>query len=123
MPVLDWSGTAAWIALIVAIISPFATTILTNRYNLKIKKMELFQIRKIGVIESYLKAASNAAYTNGIPNDFAEMSAVIFLYAPPELHKKIRELNKVLEHGSFVPDVITLLEDVSIALRNETQIS
>ena len=42
---VDWSATAAWIALVISIISsflgPIITTILTNRYQLKLRKMDL----------------------------------------------------------------------------------
>lgn len=42
---VDWSATAAWIALAISItgtiLSPIITTILTNRYQLKLKKVDL----------------------------------------------------------------------------------
>lgn len=44
---LDWSATAAWIALIISVagtvIGPIATAVLTNRHQLKIYKLELSQ--------------------------------------------------------------------------------
>lgn len=44
---LDWSATAAWIALIISIIGtitgPLVTTLLTNRHQLKLREMEFKQ--------------------------------------------------------------------------------
>lgn len=38
---IDWSATAAWIALAISIISPAITTILTNRHQLKLRKLDI----------------------------------------------------------------------------------
>lgn len=65
--ITDWSAAAAWIALIVAIISPVITTVLNNRFQLKLKDRELMVRRKLDVIEGYLKAVSDASYATGVP--------------------------------------------------------
>ena len=38
---IDWSATAAWIALAISIISPAITTILTNRHQLKLRELDI----------------------------------------------------------------------------------
>lgn len=42
---IDWDATAAWAALAISIvgsiISPIITTILTNRYQLKLRQMDI----------------------------------------------------------------------------------
>lgn len=38
---IDWSATAAWIALAISIISPAITTILANRHQLKLRKLDI----------------------------------------------------------------------------------
>ena len=41
---IDWSATAAWIALAISIISPAITTILTNRHQLKLRELDIQEI-------------------------------------------------------------------------------
>lgn len=119
---IDWSATAAWVALVVAIVSPIATAVINNRHQIKMKKLELFQQRKIETIESYLRAASNASYTIGVPDDFAECGALVLLYAPQDLHEKIIQLNKALEGTGFNSETSSLLYDVAAALKHEAEI-
>jgi len=119
---IDWSVTIAGIALIVAIISPVATTILNNRFMLKIKKWEISSQRKLEIIEGYLNSASDSAYSDGVLDDFAKYRATIFLYAPNNLHNKIRELNQAVEGTRFSSETAELLYEVAIALRKEAQI-
>lgn len=44
---VDWSATAAWIALVISIIgtvaSPLITTVLTNRHQLKLRALDIKQ--------------------------------------------------------------------------------
>lgn len=44
---IDWSATAAWVAVIISVVGtvvgPIATAVLTNRHQLKIRKLELRQ--------------------------------------------------------------------------------
>lgn len=52
---IDWSATAAWIALIVSIVgtitSPLITTLLTNRHQFKMRKLEMETIAKTKYID------------------------------------------------------------------------
>lgn len=47
MQPIDWNATAAWIALAISItgtiVGPIVTTILTNRHQLKLRKMDILQ--------------------------------------------------------------------------------
>lgn len=47
MQPIDWSATAAWIALAVSItgtiVGPIVTTILTNRHQLKLRKLDIYE--------------------------------------------------------------------------------
>jgi len=69
---LDWSATAAWIALAISIIGtivgPIVTTILTNRHQLKIHQMESYdkaQAEKNQIIRDCISnIGSCVAYAN-----------------------------------------------------------
>lgn len=53
---LDWSATAAWIALIISVagtvIGPIATSMITNRHQLKLRKLDLKQKERDNKIDS-----------------------------------------------------------------------
>lgn len=117
---IDWNATLTGIALVAAIVSPVITTVLTNRFQLKLKKLESAQ-KKSNVIDEYLKGASLSAYTLGVEEKFEEYRALIFLYASEEHHEKIRQLNKAIENTQFSDQTSALLYDVAQALRAEEE--
>lgn len=119
---IDWNATLTGIALIAAIISPIITTVISNRFQIKLKKLELIEQRKLDVIDGYLKSVSDASYTLGIPDEFAQYKSIIFLYAPENIRGKVKELNKAVEHTCFDENTSALLYDVAQALRTENKI-
>lgn len=120
---IDWNAALTGVALVAAIVSPVITTILTNRFQLKLIDRELLDQRKLDVINGYLEAASGSAYVTGVQEDFQRYRALILLYAPKELHDKIKTLNKAIECTSFSDETSALLYDVAEALRAENKIS
>ena len=44
---IDWNATAAWIALAISItgtiVGPIITTILTNRHQIKLRKLDIYE--------------------------------------------------------------------------------
>ena len=56
---IDWSTTAAWIALAVAVLSPLLTALINNHHNRKMKMLEIFHARRFEAISAYLVAAGN----------------------------------------------------------------
>lgn len=122
MIIIDWNATLTGIALVAAIISPVITTLLTNHFQLRMKKSDLLDQRKLDVISGYLEAASEALYSFGIPKSLQQYSAVIFLYAPRGLHEKIRQLNELLGGTEYTDECAALLYDVADALRTENKI-
>ena len=116
----DWNATLTGIALVAAIVSPVITTILTNRFQLKLKKLEAVQ-KKTNVIDEYLKGASLSAYTLGVEEKFEEYRALILLYVSEEHHEKIQQLNRAIENTQFSDQTSALLYDVAQALRAEEE--
>lgn len=119
---IDWSASAAWIALVVAIIAPVLTTIINNRHQEKMKEHELFEARKLDAIENYLRYAGKASYQIGVPEEFAFYKATIYLYASPAIHDKISKLNKLIEDTNFSDETAQLLSEVAIDLRHENKV-
>lgn len=104
---LDWSATAAWVALIVSIVSavagPLITTILSNRHQLKLLKIELYQKRKMEAIENYLKVCSSYIGRRTIREETEYLKAYgeIFLFAPKSTWESIERLDFELKKPDF----------------------
>ena len=119
---IDWSATAAWIALAVAIISPIITTIITNYHQSKLKRLEIMEQRGLSIIENYLAVTSKEILTTGISEPYQKCYAQIFLYAPKSIYSDLEELNTLIcnpANGMF-PDkerCTVLLLKISKALR------
>ena len=103
----------ALIAAISAIIAPVITAFINNRYQLKIRKIELYEQKRIDVINSYSKSLN--AYLNNICGnteyEFAQHKQAIFLYAPKSTWKIIEKINKNIDERKF-DDARNLLPDL-----------
>lgn len=119
---IDWSATASWIALTVAIVSPIITTIISNHHQAKMKHLEIIEKRGLDVIENYLAITSREILTTGISEPYQKSYAQIFLYAPSSIHPALEEINTLIYkpvNGMF-PDkekCTTLLIKISKALK------
>lgn len=119
---IDWSATAAWIALAVAIISPVITTIISNHHQARMKHLEIIEKRGLDIIENYLAITSREILTTGISEPYQKSYAQIFLYAPKSIHSDLEELNTLIYNpidGMF-PDkekCTALLIKISKALK------
>lgn len=119
---IDWSATAAWIALVVAIVSPVITAIISNHHQAKMKHLEIIEKRGLDVIENYLAITSREILTTGISDSYRKSYTQIFLYAPSSLHPAIEELNTLIYNpvDGMSPDkekCTTLLIKISKALK------
>lgn len=136
MPVIpndvDWSATAAWIALVVSIVGtivgPIVTTILTNRYNLKLHKLTFQEkmdsereqiirecISGIGLVLSFMDTNNLAIFSKTFYN--------VYPYVPLSDWEKLDSFSRcILEHNaaaasSMLPEVIHLLNGLLVTER------
>lgn len=69
---LDWSATAAWVAVIISVIGtvvgPIATAIITNRHQLKLYKIELNQKEHDDKINSIRECISGISSVLACPS-------------------------------------------------------
>ena len=61
-----WSWTIAVILGLSAIISPIATAIINNKYQLKLKNIEVYELSKRTALENFIKNACNYKYSSSI---------------------------------------------------------
>ena len=118
----DFTSSAAGIALIVSIASPIITTVLNNRFQLKLHRSKLIDERRLSIYENYLKYVSYASTKVNNSTEFTYYKSMIFLYAPVDLHDKIAELNTLAEKSHSSKEFSTLLSEVARGLSQEDKI-
>lgn len=105
-PNVDWSATAAWIALAISIIgtiaSPLITTWLTNRHQLKLHKLnirrdslEKYEAHRFETINSFFQKVGGYLVCFNDDNKLHECNAVfhcVYQYVPQKLWPKLDEL-------------------------------
>ncbi len=114
---MDASALAAWIALIVAIISPILTAIINNRHQTKMKKIEMSIASKLKIIEDYLSSAGQIIYHNGEASTESYSIAIgrIYSASPRFLWEKISLLDEMIYSRNW-EDAHTQFLQISQAL-------
>lgn len=102
---MDWSATAAWIALVISILgtiaSPLITTWQTNKHQLKLRELDIkekalsdYQTRRRNAIENFL--SSTSGYFANCDNDSREICCknffLVYPYAPKSIWSSLDEL-------------------------------
>lgn len=100
---MDASALAAWIALIVAIISPILTAIINNHHQTKMKKIEMSTASKLKIIEDYLSSTGQVIYHNGESDTESYSISIgrIYSAAPRFLWEKISILDEMIYSGNW----------------------
>ena len=114
---MDASALAAWIALIVAIISPILTAIINNHHQTKMKKIETSIASKLKIIEDYLSSAGQIIYHNGEASTESYSIAIgrIYSASPRFLWEKISLLDEMIYSRNW-EDAHTQFLEISQAL-------
>lgn len=106
---VDWSATAAWIALAISItgtiVGPIITTILTNRYQLKLRELDIkqsafdsYNSNRFDAINTFIsKAGRCLSYLDeNSVMDFGGAYHCVYQYVPTEYWDKLDEFYDVL---------------------------
>lgn len=128
---IDWNATIAWIAFGVAVITPCVTTFLNNRFQLKLKNIEIHQklqneyLQKLSsVYTSYLEATSKILIDNNYLDELTNYSRayhVIFLYLPTELHSSLEQLDVLISNKQYDKDSKDLLLHITKMLSDQLE--
>lgn len=105
MPVIDWSATAAWTAVIISItgtvVGPLITAIITNKHQLKLREMDIKQCTveqreniRLTTITAFI---SNIGKCLAIPDDdniaaVGQVFHTVYQYVPNELWPSLDNL-------------------------------
>lgn len=100
---IPWTAIISGVTLIAAILSPILTTIINNRYQLKLRKSEFLEKHKAEVIENYLKNVG--AVINNPSNEnfekFGFNSKEVYLYISPDHWSLLDEIENQIEKCDY----------------------
>ena len=129
---VDWSATAAWIALAISIVgtiaSPIITTILTNRYNLKLHKLT-FKEQQIERKEKVLQDCISAIGTctglsySAVMAECGKVFFNVYAYVPESEWDKLGMFYNALNSmnvdqvNALRPSIIHMLSSILVSLR------
>ena len=132
---MDWSATAAWIALVISVtgtfLGPIVTTILTNRHQLKLRKLDIEEKQADSLNTARITAIENFVCYVGqcIVNPTHEHKALcgkyffqVYAYVPrslwdslDDLYVQINERNWDVAKTSFneiAKPLVLILKDI-----------
>jgi len=93
---IDWSSTAAWIALAIAIIIPILNSIISNRHAIKLKELDFFQKTRMEMLSQYIDETSSEIKYTGHSEEYEKIYNKIFLYAPEDVWADIEKLDLMI---------------------------
>lgn len=111
MPKIDLTISISVIVALCAIISPILTTIINNRYQLKLKKLELEQenikntvLYKRNIFENYLKYSGERISFADVSaqKDYGEYYFLALTYAPDDLRSEMVKANGYMESHDYI---------------------
>ena len=100
---IPWTAIISGVTLIAAILSPILTTIINNRYQLKLRKSEFLEKHKAEVIENYLKNVG--AVINNPSNEnfekFGFNSKEVYLYVSTDHWTLLDDIENLIKNRQF----------------------
>ena len=94
----------ACITTVSAIAAPIITALINNRFQLKLKQLEIYEKKRIEVINRYVSSVSSYVTkpSSSSEDDLFVIMNSVFLYAPPKVWKDISNLNSLINNHNLV---------------------
>ena len=94
---MDWSGIVSGIALIVAVLSPFFTAMITTRSEEKRQQIAFYNVHRAEVIEAYIRATGAVLkYADQASLlEYGRCYGEVLLYAPDDVRRDIVKLEDI----------------------------
>lgn len=133
MPQIELTITISVILALAAIISPIFTTIINNRYQLKVKKLELKQkeyeqtiLYKRNIFENYLRYLNDVLQnpTDKSLSGYAQYYPLAFMYLPPDVQQKLSIVNHKIGQSlgqSARASIVDEIDEIIICISTELQ--
>jgi hypothetical protein len=120
LPKLDLSFTITAIVALISLISPIITTLLNNRHQLKIRKLELAQkhnentvLYMRNIFENYVSALSKVSSYATVESitEYGKYYSLAYMYLPENLQSEMSKINKLVIARDY-DNIAPLLEDL-----------
>lgn len=113
----DSTVNFALLLTLCSIVLPTITTILNNRHQIKIRKMDFNFDKKFATIEAYIEAVGCCIELNSLANvsRYNKAKGMLYLYVPKKLRKKIGELDACIK-SNRIDEAKKLFDDLCISL-------
>lgn len=138
MPVVpnnvDWSATAAWIALVVAILSPAITAYFTNQHQLKLRKIDIeekaidvYEKHRFETISTFLSQAGRFLSHPNTANmdNFGERFHSIYQFVPESSWQSYDEFYNLCISSNYVEArkrFLTISHELNAILKESHQL-
>lgn len=89
------------IALLTSILSPVITAWIQKRYELKMKRLDVYETRRLNAIENYTKAIQSSIVSGGTSPEYREHGSVIRIYAPESVYTCLDQIDELLHEAEY----------------------
>ncbi len=129
MPQIELTITISVILALAAIISPIFTTIINNRYQLKIRKLEVKQkeyeqsiLYERNIFENYLRYLNDVFQnpTKESLSGYAQYYPLASMYLPPNVREKLSAVNHKLGQSAYA-NIVDEIDEIIICISAELQ--
>lgn len=89
------------IALITSILSPIAVMFIQKYFDLKMKRMDVYEKRKLDAIENYTRAIQSSIVSPGTSSEYRQYGSIIRFYAPESVYDTLDQIDKLLDQAEY----------------------
>lgn len=113
----DFTVNFALLLTLCSIVLPTITTILNNRHQIEMRKMNFNFDKKFATIEAYIEAVGCCIELNSLANvsKYNKAKGMLYLYVPKKLRKQISELDVCIK-SNRIDEAKKLFDDLCISL-------
>lgn len=124
MPKIDLTISISVIVALCAIVSPILTAIINNRYQIKLKRLELSRqeykdsvLYQRDICENYLKYAGRCIYyaDHDALKDYGEYYYSALMYVPPDIQDDMIKANGLMLEDKY-DDASNIIEIIAVKM-------
>lgn len=89
------------IALMLSIIAPVVTMLIQKWFDLRMKRLDVYEKRRLDAIENYTKAIQSSIVSGGTSPEYREHGSVIRIYAPVSVYAYLDQIDELLHEAEY----------------------
>jgi len=112
------------IIAVCALLSPGIVALINNRYQLKLRKLDIEEARRNHaqeIIDGYFRTAGSCIHVRGGENltEFGKYSNLVFFYMPTKYYSDIKAINEAIRGHDANDRILGLLQTLSTTYAQE----